>query len=64
MGMKNLIVGVDYIGVGTCAVCHDGKGRVFLNRRGRKCRDEWGRWDNCGGRVEFGEEPEACVKRE
>lgn len=56
--------GLDYIGTGTCAVCHDGKGRIFLNQRSEKCRDEWGRWDNCGGALKFGETPEECVRRE
>ena len=56
--------GVDYIGVGTCAVCHDGHERIFLNLRSKNCRDEWGRWDNSGGKLEFGETPEQCMIRE
>lgn len=56
--------GIDYIGVGTCAVCHDGRGKIFLNQRSSKCRDEWGKWDNCGGALQFGETPEECVRRE
>lgn len=62
--LKKLQPGVDYVGVGTCAVCHDGKGRIFLNRRGPKCRDEWGKWDNCGGAIRFGETIEECLRRE
>ncbi len=56
--------GLDYIGVGTCAVCHDGEGKLFLNKRGPKCRDEWNKWDNCGGALRFGESPEQCLLRE
>ncbi len=56
--------GIDYTGVGTCAICHDGEGRVFLNLRSTKCRDEWEKWDNCGGSLEFGESPETCMRRE
>lgn len=62
--IRDMQPGIDYVGVGTCAVCHDGQGRVFLNKRSRKCRDEWGRWDNSGGKVEFGETPDECMVRE
>ena len=61
MGME---VGVDYIGIGVSLVCHDGQGRVLMNKRSRQCRDEWGRWDHCGGKMEFGETPEECSCRE
>lgn len=57
-------IGFDYIGVGVCAVCHDGKGRVLLNLRSENCRDEWHKWDNCGGAMKLGESGEECVKRE
>lgn len=59
-----LRAGIDYVGVGTCAICHDGQGHIFLNKRGMQCRDEWGKWDNCGGAIKFGETPISCVKRE
>ena len=62
--IRDMEVGVDYIGIGTSLVCHDGRGRVFLNKRSRSCRDEWGHWDHCGGKLEFGETPEECVRRE
>ena len=56
--------GIDYIGVGVILFCHDGKGRLFLNRRSKNCRDEWGRWDNCGGAMEWWETSEEAMKRE
>ena len=62
--IRGMEVGTDYIGVGTSLVCHDGQGHVFLNKRSRNCRDEWGKWDHCGGKLEFGESPEQCVERE
>ena len=56
--------GVDYIGVTVAFVCHDGKGKILLNKRSENCRDEQGRWDNGGGALEFGEMFEDCLRRE
>lgn len=56
--------GVDYIGVTVCFVCHDGQGRVLLQKRSQNARDERGRWDNGGGALEFGETFEDAVRRE
>lgn len=56
--------GLDYIGVVVVFVCHDGKGRVLLQKRGVQCRDEQGTWDCGGGGLEFGEEFEDAVRRE
>ena len=56
--------GVDYIGVSVAFVCHDGEGKVLLNKRSVNCRDEQGRWDNGGGSMEFGETFEQCLVRE
>lgn len=56
--------GIDYIGVGACAVVHDGNGKVLLMKRGEQARDERGRWDICGGAIEFGETVEAAIRRE
>lgn len=47
--------GVDYIGVGVCFYCHDGKGRFLLSKRTNKTRDEHGTWDPGGWGVNFGE---------
>ena len=47
--------GIDHIGVSAVAVIHDGKGRILLQKRGPKARDEQGHWDVTGGAIEFGE---------
>jgi 8-oxo-dGTP diphosphatase len=57
--------GVDYIGVTCVFFCHDGQGRILLHKRSKNCRDEQGRWDNGGGKLEFGERNfENAVRRE
>lgn len=56
--------GIDHIGVGIVAVIHDGQGRILLMKRGQKARDEQGRWDVCGGAIEFGESIDDAVIRE
>lgn len=56
--------GLDYPGVTVCCVCHDGQGNLLLNKRTKQCRDEWERWDNWGGGVEFGDTLEETILRE
>lgn len=56
--------GIDHIGVGVPIIVHDGKGRILLMKRGPKARDEQGKWDVCGGAVEFGESIDEAVRRE
>lgn len=56
--------GTDCIGVTVGFMCHDGKGNILLHKRGAKCRDEQGKWDNGGGALEFGETFEESVRRE
>ena len=56
--------GVDYIGVTVCFYCHDGKGKLLLNKRSENCRDEKGRWDCGGGALKFAETWEEGVRRE
>ncbi|HVX58651.1 MAG TPA: NUDIX domain-containing protein [Candidatus Saccharimonadales bacterium] len=56
--------GVDYIGVTTPFIIHDGQGRILLQKRSKNCRDEQGRWDVGGGSMEFGEDWEQSVRRE
>ncbi len=56
--------GVDHIGVGIVALIHDGQGNLLLMKRGARARDEQGRWDVCGGAIEFGESIDEAVRRE
>jgi ADP-ribose pyrophosphatase YjhB (NUDIX family) len=56
--------GVDHIGVCAVAVIHDGQGNILLMKRGQKARDERGRWDICGGAIEFGEPTQEALARE
>jgi 8-oxo-dGTP diphosphatase len=59
-----MIKGVDYIGVTATALVHDGKGRILLQKRGPEARDERGRWDFCGGSIEFGDTIEQTIRKE
>lgn len=56
--------GIDYPGVSCAFLCHDGKGRLLLHRRGLRCRDEQGTWDCGAGALELGETFEQAVTRE
>ncbi len=56
--------GIDYTGITTPFYCNDGKGNFLLHKRSGSCRDEKGKWDFGGGRLEFGESPEESVLRE
>jgi 8-oxo-dGTP diphosphatase len=56
--------GVDYIGVGCGAMVFNNEGKVFLSKRGKKSRNEIGKWDFPGGGVDFGEKCEDAIKRE
>lgn len=56
--------GVDHIGVSLGSIIHDGQGHVLLMKRGPGARDENGRWDICGGALEFGETIEDGIRRE
>lgn len=46
--------GKSFVGITTTAICHDGNGKYFLNKRGESARDERGVWDLCGGGLEVG----------
>lgn len=56
--------GIDYIGICVCYICHDGNGRIVLNKRGENARDEKGRWDCGGGGLDFGTTVEGTLKKE
>ena len=62
--MDNARNGIDRIGVSVGALLHDGHGKLMLQQRGPKARDERGRWDLCGGAVEFGDTIEDTIRRE
>jgi 8-oxo-dGTP pyrophosphatase MutT (NUDIX family) len=56
--------GIDYIGITTPFYCNDGNGKFLLHKRGKTARDEQGRWDFGGGKLDIGEELDVCVLRE
>ncbi len=47
-------MGVDFVGITTCFICHDGNGRVLLAKRSENARDEKGTWEIGGGGLDFG----------
>jgi len=61
---KQLRPGADYIGISMPFYCNDGSGHFLVHRRGEQARDERGRWDFGGGKLDFGEEVEDGVLRE
>lgn len=63
---QNLVLkkGVDYPAITVCCLLHDGDGNYLLNKRGKNCRDEHGRWDLCGGAVEMGYTVEETIRKE
>ncbi|TAL48892.1 NUDIX hydrolase [Patescibacteria group bacterium] len=56
--------GIDFIGVAVVFLCHDGKGNFLFAKRGKKCRDENGRWNMGSGALEFGERAVSRLKKE
>ncbi len=56
--------GESYTGVAVVYFCHDGAGKVLMNKRNANCRDEKGRWDIGGGGVEFGVPVEENLRNE
>ncbi|HSX09141.1 MAG TPA: NUDIX domain-containing protein [Candidatus Saccharimonadales bacterium] len=56
--------GVDYIGVGVGAAIIDDTGKILITKRGKKAKNERGKWEIPGGGVEFNETFETALKRE
>lgn len=56
--------GVDYVGVTTSFICHDGNGNVLLGKRSQNTRDEQGTWEFGGGKLEVGLTLEQNVLKE
>jgi len=56
--------GEDYIGITTPFYCHDGNGRIVMQKRNSNARDEHGRWDPGSGKLEKGLTLEENVKKE
>lgn len=47
--------GISFTGITTVFFCHDGNGKLLLQKRSKNTRDEHGRWDPGGGGVRHGE---------
>ena len=56
--------GRDYIGVGVGAMVFNKEGKVFLSQRGLESRNERGKWEFPGGKVDFGEKLTETIERE
>ncbi len=56
--------GVDYIGVGMGALILNSEGKFLLTKRGKKAKNERGKWEIPGGALEFGETFSQGLKRE
>ena len=46
--------GINYVGITTCFICHDGAGHIFMAKRSDEARDEQGKWDIGGGGLDLG----------
>ncbi len=57
-------IGIDFIGVTTPFICHDGMGNFLLHKRSQHCRDEQGSWDSGSGKLEHGQTIAENVLRE
>jgi 8-oxo-dGTP diphosphatase len=61
---KNFQIGKDCIGVGMGALIFNDEGKLLLSLRGKKAKNEVGKWEIPGGALEFGETFEQGLKRE
>lgn len=58
------LAGRDYIGVGVGAAILNDRQEVLLSLRGSQARNERGKWEIPGGKVEWGETFEQAIVRE
>ena len=56
--------GVDFVGVAVAYLCHDGKGNILFNKRGKNTRDEQGTWDIGAGGIEIGDTAVETLRKE
>ena len=56
--------GIDYPGISVVFFCHDGNGNFLLGRRSKNSRDEVGRWDPGGGKVDLHTEVIGTLQKE
>ncbi len=56
--------GIDYIGIGVGAAIFNAKNELLIMKRGKKAKNEKGKWEIPGGSVEFNETIEDALKRE
>lgn len=56
--------GLDFVGLAVVYFCHDGKGNFVMQKRGKSCRDEQGKWDVGAGSVDFEDSVEKTLKKE
>lgn len=57
-------IGVDCVGVGVGAVLINKDRKLFLAQRGKEAKNERGKWETPGGRLEFNESMAETVIRE
>lgn len=55
---------MSHVNVFVSAICHDGKGKILMGKRGNKARDRHGEWEFGGGTLEVGETLEQALCRE
>lgn len=56
--------GVDYIGAGIGAIIVNDDGEFLLMKRGKKAKNERGKWEFPGGGIEFGDTMHDTIKKE
>lgn len=56
--------GIDYIGVGMGACIFNADNKILLTKRGKKAKNERGKWEIPGGSLEFSETFDQGLKRE